>query len=78
MDKLAPGQHAYINVRDYDSPKSLTKALQRYCCNQCLYDELLEWKNKPLNTILANLIEDQYIHPFIRIAMMAKEKKRGA
>lgn len=74
VDKLAPGLHAYIDVRNYDSPKSLAKELQRYCCNRNLYDKLLEWKRQPLNVTLANLIEEQHIHPFIRMAMLAKEK----
>lgn len=74
VDKLAPGLHAYIDVRNYDSPKSLAKELQRYCCNRNLYDKLLEWKRRPLNVTLANLIEEQHIHPFIRMAMLAKEK----
>lgn len=73
VEMFSPGPHAYINVQDYDSPSSLAKDIQRYCCNECLYNKLLEWKNKPLNATLANLIEDQHVHPFIRLAMKAKE-----
>lgn len=74
VDKLVPGPHAYIDVRDYDSPKSLAKELQRYCENRSLYEKLLEWKKQPLNKALADLIEEQQIHPFIRMAVLAKER----
>lgn len=76
VDKLAPGKDTYIDVRNYDSPKSLAKELQQYCDDQSLYVKLLKWKKQPLNATLTDLIEKQYIHPFIRMAMLAKEKKR--
>ena len=72
IDKFSPGEHAFIDVRDYGSPKSLADGIMRYCRDISRCDSLLEWKRKPLSDELAGLIEEQREHAFIRMVRLAK------
>lgn len=68
IEQFSPGKNSYINVRDFNSPKELADCIKKYCENTALYNNLLQWKSKPLNLSLKNLITDQKIHPFVRLA----------
>lgn len=72
IDKFSPGEHAFIDVRDYTSPKDLADDIMRYCRDISRYNSLLEWKRKPLSDELAGLIEEQREHAFIRMVRLAK------
>lgn len=72
IDRFSPGEHAFIDVRDYASPKDLADDIMRYCWDISRYNSLLEWKRKPLSDELARLIEEQWEHAFIRMVRLAK------
>lgn len=72
IDRFSPGEHAFIDVRDYASPKDLADDIIRYCRDMSRYNVLLEWKRKPLSDELTGLIEEQRVHAFIRMVMLAK------
>lgn len=72
INKFSPGEHAFIDVRDYASPKDLADDIMRYCRDISRYNSLLEWKRKPLSDELAGLIEEQREHAFIRMVRLAK------
>lgn len=72
IDRFSPGEHAFIDVRDYASPKDLADDIMRYCRDISRYNSLLEWKRKPLSDELAGLIEEQREHAFIRMVRLAK------
>ena len=72
IETFSPGEHAFIDVRDYASPKDLADDIMRYCRDISRYNSLLEWKRKPLSDELAGLIEEQREHAFIRIVRLAK------
>ena len=72
IETFSPGEHAFIDVRDYASPKDLADDIMRYCRDISRYDSLLEWKRKPLSDELAGLIEEQREHAFIRMVRLAK------
>lgn len=73
IDRFSPGEHAFIDVRDYDSPKSLADAITESCQDISKYDTFLEWKRKPLSTGMKKLIDEQQVHAFIRMIMLAKK-----
>lgn len=72
IETFSPGEHAFIDVRDYTSPKDLADDIMRYCRDISRYDSLLEWKRKTLSDELAGLIEEQREHAFIRMVRLAK------
>lgn len=72
IETFSPGEHAFIDVRDYASPKDLADDIMRYCRDISRYDSLLEWKRKTLSDELAGLIEEQREHAFIRMVRLAK------
>lgn len=72
IETFSPGEHAFIGVRDYTSPKDLADDIMRYCRDISRYDSLLEWKRKTLSDELAGLIEEQREHAFIRMVRLAK------
>lgn len=78
IDRFSPGKDAFIDVRDYDSPKKMAADVEKYCRNMKLYETLLVWKGKLLYSELRSLIEEQYEHPFARMAMLAAIEKRGS
>ena len=47
VDDYAPGEHCFINVRDYDSPKHLAEYLQELLENPEAYNAYFDWKRKP-------------------------------
>lgn len=72
IETFSPGEHAFIDVRDYTSPKDLADDIMRYCRDISRYDSLLEWKRKTLSDELAGLIEEQREHAFIRMVRLAE------
>lgn len=72
IETFSPGEHTFIDVRDYTSPKDLADDIMRYCRDISRYDSLLEWKRKTLSDELAGLIEEQREHAFIRMVRLAK------
>lgn len=74
IDRFSPGEHTFVDVKDYDSPRSLASEIMKCCQDRLKYDAFLEWKKKPLTAELKRLIEEQQIHAFIRMIMLAKNK----
>ena len=74
IEIFSPQEYAFIDVRVYDSPKTLANDIKFFCQDIQKYDELLKWKKSPLPSQLNGLIEKQQIHPFIRMASLAKER----
>ena len=74
IEVFSPGERAFIDVRDYDSPRSLADDIKKCCRDLSRYDTFLEWKNKPLTAELERLIEEQRVHAFIRMWMLAKDR----
>lgn len=74
IEMFSPGEHTFIDVRNYDSPKALAEEIQCLCREVSIYNTLLEWKNKPSSVGLERLIDEQKVHAFIRLAILAKDK----
>lgn len=74
IEMFSPGEDAFIDVRDYESPKALADAIKSFCQATSRYDALLKWKKHPLSAGLDKLIEEQRIHAFVRMVRLAKER----
>jgi hypothetical protein len=75
IDTFSPGNNSFMDVRNYDFPKSLADAIKKLCKNDDLYHRYLEWKNQPLKNELQALIENQKVHPFVRLVNLVKSRK---
>ncbi len=47
VDDYAPGEHCFINVRDYESPKILSEYLTYLLHDEDAYNAYFAWKHKP-------------------------------
>ncbi len=47
IDEFAPGDHCYINVKDFSSPRALAKYLKELDRDDARYQEYLQWKKRP-------------------------------
>lgn len=65
--EFAPGEGCFVHVPDFDSPASLGAFLNNVCSDERLYNEFLQWKNKPLASRFLQMAEKQQINPFIRL-----------
>lgn len=74
IEIFSPEEHAFIDVRDYDSPKNLADDIMTCCQDSSRYDTFLEWKKKPLSAGMKKLIDEQQVHAFIRMVMLAKDR----
>lgn len=74
VETFSPGEHAFIDVRDYDSPKNLADDIKGFCQNVSRYNTLLKWKESSLSTKFNGLIEEQRVHAFARMVILARDK----
>ena len=74
IEMFSPGERAFIDVRNYASPKSLADDIMKYCQDISKYNVLLGWKKKPLSGGMKKLINEQQVHAFIRMVMLAKNR----
>lgn len=74
IEMFSLGKYAFIDVRDYDSPRSLAEDINNFCKDMSKYNALLEWKKNPLPARLSELIEEQRVHAFVRMILSAEEK----
>ncbi len=48
IEQFAPGDNAYIHIRDFSGPGELAGYLNYLDSNDAAYRQLLEWRQKPL------------------------------
>lgn len=70
ISNFSPGINSFINVDNYRSPKELAEDLKLICRDEELYKSFFKWKEYPLASKLDDLIMDQKIHPFQRLASL--------
>ncbi|PSF36241.1 alpha-1,3-fucosyltransferase [Aphanothece hegewaldii CCALA 016] len=74
IEDFAPGEHCFIDIRDFDSPKSLAKYLLYLEQNDTAYEEYFDWRNKPRRKSFLDLVESQKVNPIIRLCEKIQEK----
>lgn len=47
IEEFAPGDHCYINVKDFRNPRALANYLKELDKNEARYEEYLQWKKRP-------------------------------
>jgi hypothetical protein len=72
IDLFAPGDRCYIDVRDFESPKSLAQYLTNLSEDQCAYQDYFSWKSQPFRPSFQRLVDMQREHPFVRLCNKIK------
>jgi len=74
IEEFAPGEKCYINASLFGSVNELAEYLLLLNENDSLYQEYLLWKERPFKQSFIKKIEEQRVHPFIRLCSVVKEK----
>lgn len=59
IDEFAPGDHCYINARDFAGPRELAEYLKELNADEARYADYLAWKEKPFRPRFVELVESQ-------------------
>ena len=67
IDEYAPGEHCFIHVNDFKSPKELASYIKECCNNEQEYQSFFQWKQKNLRPQFIEKAQLQKTSPFIRL-----------
>lgn len=73
--ELAPGEHCYIDAAEFPDPRGLAEYLLALDADPVRYQEYLNWKQAPLRPEFLALVEQQRIHPFVRLCEKLREAR---
>jgi glycosyl transferase family 10 (putative fucosyltransferase) len=73
IDEFAPGDHCYINVRDFPSVKDLAAYLTALDKDDASYDAYLKWKTIPFRDGFIRRANTMLRHPFMRLYELIKK-----
>ena len=65
--EFAPGEHCYIDVRDYAGPRDLAMHLEALLHDPVAYAALLAWKTRPLRPAFRRWLDGQRTPPLRRL-----------
>lgn len=74
IKEFAPGDNCYIDVRKY-TPGELAAHLKACCEDPALYEQYQQWRKQPLQATFSKKVEQQLIHPFIRLCYLVKSEQ---
>ena len=69
VNEFAPGDHCYIDVADYSSPRDLAEYLLWVANHAEVYAEYLAWKERPLRSGFLEMADQQRVHPLCRLCL---------
>ncbi|MEM7392457.1 MAG: glycosyltransferase family 10 [Verrucomicrobiota bacterium] len=75
-----PDAHCVIRTDAFESPRTLAEYLHELDTDEEAYAEYLAWKEKPLRDSFLRLLDQQRIHPFVRLCLKVKSilNRRGS
>lgn len=71
---FAPGDHCYIDVRDYPSPRALADYLLKVAADDTLYSHFSKWRKAPYKQQFLSKIEIGRRDPLQRLTERIKDK----
>lgn len=74
IDDFTPGEHCFINVNDYPSPKELADYITKCCNDPKEYQSFFQWKQKELLPSFIEKAQIQKTPPFIRLCELLENK----
>ncbi|HOE41542.1 MAG TPA: glycosyltransferase family 10 [Rhodoferax sp.] len=64
---FAPGEHCYIDVRDFADPRSLARHIEQLGADEAAYRHYLDWRQQPFRSGFQDLLAQAARHPFVRL-----------
>lgn len=74
IDNFVPGEHCFINVNDFPSPKELADYITKCCNDPKEYQSFFQWKQKELLPSFIEKAQIQKTPPFIRLCELLENK----
>jgi len=71
---FAPGDNCFVDVRRFESPRSLTRFINTCYENEQLYGQFFEWKNRPIRQTFIHKAEMLKELPLVRLCRKIDEK----
>ena len=71
---FAPGEGCFIDVRQFERPQILANYINSCYEDKSLYDSFFEWRKKALLPSFVDKVEQQHIHPIVRLCLTVKNK----
>ena len=65
--RFAPGEHCFINVVDFPSPRALAEYLNHLARDDAAYQEYFAWKQKPFLPVFSELLASQEKNLYARL-----------
>jgi hypothetical protein len=75
IDDFAPGQHCFINVAKYDSPRHLAAHLIELADDPTAYNRYLRWRSEPLRPAFLDMVETVRLPPLCRLSRLVRERR---
>ena len=73
IEEFAPGDNCFVDVRQFESPKSLADFIKKCYEDEQLYAKFFGWRNQPLRQSFLNKINEQKEHPLVRLCRKIDE-----
>lgn len=72
---FAPGNNCFVDVRQFENPKSLAEYIKKCYDDEQLYAKFFEWRNQPLRQSFLSKVKKQKEHPLVRLCRKVDEIK---
>jgi hypothetical protein len=77
IEDYAPGKNCYINTGDFNSPKDLADYLSALNEDDKAYSAFHAWRGQSSGTPYRRFMEEQHVHPFIRLCEAVQQCAGG-
>ena len=77
IEDFAPGDNCFVDVRQFEDPKSLADFIKKCYEDEQLYARFFEWKNLPLRQSFLSKIKEQKEHPLVRLCRKVDENNKN-
>ena len=75
IDCFAPGDNCFVDVCQFESPRSLAAFIHACYADEQLYAGFFDWKNRPLRPSFLHKMDIQTAHPLVRLCRKVDEKR---
>jgi hypothetical protein len=77
IEDFAPGDNCFVDVRQFENPKSLAEFIKKCDADEQLYAKFFEWRNQPLRQSFLNKVNKQKEHPLVRLCGKVDEMNKN-
>lgn len=78
VSRFAPGEHCFIDVRDFAGPEALARHLRGLLAEPARYQALHAWRGRALRPELASMLAAQREPAFARLCRAVMRARRGS